>query len=485
MMNLLQRARKNIVLKFGAEILIRSLAFLFVIAAARYLGDRDYGYYSLAYFFAGLMTVFSDLGLSTVLIRDVSRDHTLLPRYAGNILSLKIIFSFSLLILGPGILFLTGYPKDLTLMILLSLIYLLCNYLLDFFVAITNSLEKMEYELLIKGLYKCLVVAIPIVILWLGYGLWGFFFALVGAYALSCLLTGWIIWKKITPLVFRYEPVLWKQLLRSALPIGISGLFMTVYARIDMVMLSLFGVSPAEIGWYSVPVKIVEMCTLFPLLVMAGLFPIFSTLTSTDREALKKTYEKALTYLTMISIPLVLTTIVLSDSWLVFFFGPAFAKSVSSLKILIWVVPFTFLNYALINTLIAIDQGKAIAWGSGSAVFFNIGINILVLPRYGYLGASSTTVITEVLVAVYFFWVLQRSFFHLDIKGRGLRLGISGGLMGLFLWGLKTWPLFLTWPLAVGCYGAALILLRLLTREDWMLLKRLVVRSPAQAEAKP
>ena len=125
-----------------------------------------------------------------------------------------------------------------------------------------------------------------------------------------------------------------------------------------------------------------------------------------------------------------------------------------------------------------------IAWGSGSAVFFNIGINILVLPRYGYLGASSTTVITEVLMAVCFFWVLQRSFFHLSIKGRGLRLGISGGLMGLFLWGLKTWPLSLTWPLALVCYGAALILFRLLTREDWMLLKRLVVRSPAQAEAK-
>ena len=79
-MSLLQRARKNIVLKFGAEILIRSLAFLFIIVAARYLRDRDYGYYSLAYFFAGLMTVFSDLGLSTVLIRDVSRDHTLPPR---------------------------------------------------------------------------------------------------------------------------------------------------------------------------------------------------------------------------------------------------------------------------------------------------------------------------------------------------------------------------------------------------------------------
>ncbi len=68
---------------------------------------------------------------------------------------------------------------------------------------------------------------------------------------------------------------------------------MTVYARIDMVMLSLFGVSPAEIGWYAVPVKIIEMFSLFPLLIMAGLFPIFSVLTSEDREALKKDLSKS------------------------------------------------------------------------------------------------------------------------------------------------------------------------------------------------
>ncbi len=109
MINLLHRARKNILLKFVSEVLIRSLAFLFIVVAARYLGDQDYGHYSLAYFFAGLLTIFSDLGLNTVLIRDVSRDHRLLASYAGNILLIKILFSLVLLFLGPGILFLLGY----------------------------------------------------------------------------------------------------------------------------------------------------------------------------------------------------------------------------------------------------------------------------------------------------------------------------------------------------------------------------------------
>ena len=365
-------------------------------------------------------------------------------------------------------------------MILLSMVYMQGIHLLDFFVALTNSLEKMEYELLIKGLYKSLVVAIPIFFLWLGYGLWGLLLSLIAAYGISCFLSGWIIWKKITPLNLRRETILWKQLLRSAWPIGLSSLFMTVYARIDMVMLSLFGVSPAEIGWYAVPVKIVEMFSLFPLLIMAGLFPIFSVLTSEDRETLKRTYQKALTYLTMVSIPLVLTTFFLSDSWVVFFFGPTFANSVPSLKILIFALPFIFLNYVLINTLIALNQEKIITWGSGLAILFNVGLNIFVLPRYGYLGASWTTVATEMLLSICFLGFLQRFFFHLPLLRTTLKLGLSGGLMGLPLWGLQSGLPLVAWIAAFLAYGSGLILFRLVTWEDWRFLKRILTQPLAE-----
>jgi O-antigen/teichoic acid export membrane protein len=476
MMNLLHRARKNIVLKFLSEALTRSLAFLFVIVTARYLGDLDYGHFSLAYFFAGLLTIFSDMGLNTVLIRDVSRNHLLLGRYSGNILFIKILFSFVLLLISPGLLFILGYSKDLILMILLSMIYMLGVHLLYFFIALTNSLEKMEYELLINGLYKSLTVAIPIVFLWLGYGLWGIFLSLIGAYGISCFLSGWIIWKKITPLNLLREMILWKQLLRSAWPIGLSSLFMTVYARIDMVMLSMFGVSPAEIGWYAVPVKIIEMFSLFPLLIMSGLLPIFSVLTSEDREALKKTYQKALTYLTILVVPLGLITFFLSDSWVVFFFGPSFTNSVPSLKILVYALPFIFLNYVLINTLIALNHERIITWGSGLAILFNIGANIIVLPAYGYLGASWTTVATEALLSIYFLGFLQRFFFHLPLLKMALKLVLSGGLMGLPLWGLKIWPSAASWMAAFILYGSGLILFRLITWEDWRFLKRILTQ---------
>lgn len=481
-LNLLFRARKNIVLKFTAELLIRSLSFLFVVIVARVLGDRDYGLFSLAYFLGGLITVFSDFGLNTVLIRDVSRDHRLIRRYGGNVFSIKLVLTLILLILGPCLLGLLGYSKDLILLVFLSQVYLHGNHILDFLIAITNGLEKMEYELLIKGSYKILVVAIPIFFLWLGYGLWGLLLALIGAYGISCLLAAVIVRKKITALPLLFERELWKQLLRSACPIGISGLFMTVYVRIDLVMLSWFGFPTAEIGWYSIPVKLVEMVSLFPMLVMAGLFPIFSVLTINDREAFKKNYQRALIYMASAAIPIVLATRVLADPWLVFFFGPTFANSVPSLKILIGVIPFIFLNYVLITILITLNQERRITFGSGLAVLFNIGINWVVLPRFGYLGASWTTVITEVLLTSGYFWFLQRSFVRLPLGIMALKLVACGGLMGLTLWGLETVSPWVVWPLSLIGYGIGLFLVRLLTLEDWLVLKRVLTRSWVKLE---
>jgi O-antigen/teichoic acid export membrane protein len=478
MMNILNRARKNIVLKFIAEGLIRSLAFLFVVAAARFLGDRDYGHYSLAYFLAGFLTIFSDWGLNLVLIRDVSRDHRLLGRYAGNILSLKILFSLLSLLIGPLILFLLGYSGPVVLMVFLSMIYMQGNHLLDFFVALTNGVEKMEYELLIKGVYKTLVVVLPIAFLWLGRGLWGLLAGLILGYALSCFFSAWVIRTRISVLYFLRDFDLWKYLLRSAWPIGLSALFMTVYARIDMVMLSLFNIQAAEIGWYAIPVKIMEMFSLFPLLVMAGLFPIFSVLTSEDRESLQRTCQKALTLLAALSLPLSLSIFYLSDPWLVVFFGPAFRPSIPSLKILILALPGIFLNYVLFNTLIALNKEKIIAGVCGLAVIFNIGLNLFLLPRYGYLGASWTTVATEIFLLVWLVIYLQRSFFRFSLLSTGLKLVFCGLWMGFIFWGLKEAPVWLTWISALAGYGIALVVLRLITREDWILIKRLISFEP-------
>jgi O-antigen/teichoic acid export membrane protein len=152
------------------------------------------------------------------------------------------------------------------------------------------------------------------------------------------------------------------------------------------------------------------------------------------------------------------------------------------MQILIWVIPFLFINYVFFHTLIAINHEKMIAWASGAAVLFNLGLNWFILPAYGYLGASVTTVMTEVLLSGFYLWHLQRVFFRLPWLRSLARLILCGGCMALPLWAFRNSPPGLVWPLALSAYLAGLLLFGVVTREDWQLLKRMLRFSSADAE---
>ena len=148
---------------------------------------------------------------------------------------------------------------------------------------------------------------------------------------------------------------------------------MTAYVRLDIILLSLLRSGTAEIGWYSVPVKIIEAFSIFPYLIMSGLFPIFSLLGDRDQDLLKEAYQKSLGYLVMTAIPLVLLTLHLADPWLVVVFGPLFQNSILSLEIIVWVVPFIFIHYALVHILFSLIRERLVIFGSALALVFNLG----------------------------------------------------------------------------------------------------------------
>ncbi|HSO72985.1 MAG TPA: flippase, partial [Thermodesulfobacteriota bacterium] len=358
-------------------------------------------------------------------------------------------------------------------LIILGVMSLIGNHLVEFLAALTNSLEKFEYELVIKSLNKGLVVLIGLFTLWAGAGLWGLIIMLVLAQGFSLLLNGGIIWKRITPLSWSMDLPFWKHLLGVTWPIGLSFLFGTAYVRLDIVLLSLLRSGTAEIGWYSVPVKIIEAFSVFPYLIMSGLFPIFSLLGDRDQDKLKEAYQKSLGYLVMIAIPLVLITFHLADPWLVIVFGPLFQNSILSLEILVWVVPFIFVHYALVHILFSLNRERLIIVGSAFALIFNLGGNLLFLPRYGYLGASVVTVATEALLVSFYLFQLQRSFLRLPLFRMTASFALSGGIMALTFWAFKALPAGVYCLIAVSCYAGALIFFRLLVWEDWQLVKRL------------
>jgi O-antigen/teichoic acid export membrane protein len=145
-MNPVQRVAKNISVMFVSQIITYVLAFIFVMYSARYLGVDNFGIMSFALAFSGIMIIFADLGLSSLMVREASRNKKLMESYLKNILSLKLILGISTFIISILIVLALGYNLSDIQVIAIITAYTLLTSLSSMFYALFQTFEKLEYQ---------------------------------------------------------------------------------------------------------------------------------------------------------------------------------------------------------------------------------------------------------------------------------------------------------------------------------------------------
>jgi O-antigen/teichoic acid export membrane protein len=155
-----------------------------------------------------------------------------------------------------------------------------------------------------------------------------------------------------------------------------------------------------------------------------------------------------------------------------------FPQSEASLRILSLGIVFLFANSAFTAMLYAIDRQDLFAWTTGIGVIVNVGLNLALIPLYGYLAASGTTVVTEAVIAVAgWFFVARRH--RLRWVRLSWRVVLAGLIMGAALFPLARRSIVISAPLGALVYVAALWALRAVQRDEVdLLLRGLRVRRP-------
>ncbi|MBO0686573.1 MAG: polysaccharide biosynthesis C-terminal domain-containing protein, partial [Candidatus Dormibacteraeota bacterium] len=146
-------------------------------------------------------------------------------------------------------------------------------------------------------------------------------------------------------------------------------------------------------------------------------------------------------------------------------------QSEPSLRILALAIVFLFANSAFTAMLYAIDRQKLFAWLTGIAVLVNVGLNLALIPLYGYLAASAVTVITEIAFSVGGWYFVGRRV-RLPWFRLSWRIVLAGLVMGAVLYPLAARSLILTAPLGLAVYLLALLVLRAVEPDELDLLAR-------------
>lgn len=464
-MSLIKRVGKNLSAKALASIISRAFSFIFTIYIARVLGDIDFGKYSFAFAFVGLFAILADLGLNTLIVREIAKEKDMADDYIGACILIKLplsIFVFGIICL---IINLMHYPKDTTCVVYIASIFVIANSFIEFFIAVFAGFERMKYEAILTSVNKSLLLIIGLFLLHAGFGLYGAATAMAISSLIGSLLGLYLMIKKFIIPRFKVEIKFLASLIKKATPLILTTVFFAIYFRIDIVMLSIMR-SDAEVGWYSAAYRLIEALMFIPAIYTASIYPVFSDLYKKSSPLLKSAYEKSFKILFTLGLPLTVGGVILSNKIILLLFGEQFYNSISVFQILILAEVFLFVNFPLNFLLISINKEWIVVLNSSLCMVLNIILNLLLIPKVGYIGAGIATVVTEIVFFLFNLYFLSKYFYIISIPKLVIKPILSTILMGMIIFYLREFNIFLLIGLGIIVYFGILFIIGNLSRKE-------------------
>ena len=460
---------KNTLWLSSAQLINSVITYLLVVFIARNLGDVSFGEYSFLFSFTVLTFIFSDLGLNILLMKEVSRDNSRLNHYFNSIFTLKIILSLLSFIFT---LIISFFFYSLTLNLLLTMIISFLMIITDFFYYTFNTLNRTNISsfsiiieriaaisLIFYGLYIRSDLTLVLIMLIISYSIKLLF--------LSYNLRGLV---KIKFLINYYE---WKIMIKESVPFFLTSVFLFIYFKIDTVILH-FMTTDQYVGWYTAAYKFLDALILIPQLLIIAIFPSMSKLYIEDKTVLKDLFNRTLRYLIILGTPISIGLFILSKRLIMFIFGNEFIKSTPILQVLVFTIPFLFINYLIGNLLMSIDKQKYFTITTGLCALINIILNLILIPYYSYLGAAIATVITEIINLGMLFYYSKKFILTVNILSKStLKSMISGIIMGIIIYNIQFLHIIFIVSIGIITYFTSLFILGI-EKEDKELIKLVI-----------
>jgi O-antigen/teichoic acid export membrane protein len=463
-MTLVRKIAYNTIVSVGARLLVAALGLINIGFIARYLGQEGYGSYALILAFLFTFNILADLGLYSLMVREISRPKADEKKITSNIFTIRIIALLIFLGLASAAIWLFPYTSQIKLGVIIGAIGFLFLSTSQVLMGIFQKYLRVDKPGLADIIGRLVQLGLVVLFIYLDLG----FFAILLAMVISCIaifVVNWLFARKYVAIGLAFDFSLWKKLIKMALPIAASIILTLIYFKFDTIFLSLgfinrSSLNPvADVGIYNIAYKILEGLIFFPAMFAGLIMPLLSKYAFSNQKEFKKIFQKTLDVLIIFIVPLIIGLLILSLPIVLLVGGKEFSGSAPLLQILSFAIGLIFLGNLFGRAIIALDKQKAGAWIYFGGMIFNVIANIIFIPKYSYYGAALTTVFTELLVTILMIWLIHKTI-HYFPYFKILKPLIAGVIMGLFIWFFSGWNIFILIILGLIVYGAVLYLIK-------------------------
>ncbi|WP_293301143.1 flippase [Pedobacter sp. UBA4863] len=184
-----------------------------------------------------------------------------------------------------------------------------------------------------------------------------------------------------------------KNLLKQSWPLIISGIMVSIYMKIDVLMLNKMLPNGAEeVGAYATVVMFSEALNFVPVAIVTSLFPAILNARRDDPIRYQKRLQNLFDLMVWLS--LVFAIFISFASPIIYrLFKPEFATAAPVLAVHVWGSLFVFLGVASTQVLIAEGLNRLTFIRTGFGAIVNIVLNFLLIPTMGMMGTAIATLI--------------------------------------------------------------------------------------------
>ncbi|MDD2505596.1 MAG: flippase [Bacilli bacterium] len=376
------------------------LSVLVTSIVARYLGAEKYGLVNYIISVVMLFTSFSTLGMETILIKEFVDNKENEGRVIGTSFFMRLAGGIILLIISQITLMILS-PNDKTVQII-GAVMGSCMIFRSFEVIeyYLQSKMKLKISSIIRIITLVFASTSKILVVVFNWGIIGFTFS----YLIDAIISGILFycWYKLKvnekwKIDFKYA----KAILSKCWYIAISGLMVTIYMRIDQVMLGSMMDDKIQNGLYSAAVRIAEMWYFIPLAIITSFKPAIMNSKKVNENEYVRILQRLYDLTVIIGVVCGVVITIFAPLAIDILYGAEFSGAAKILSVSVWAGLFATLGSARSVWLVTEGLQKYSITYTLVGCILNIGLNIFLIPNYGAFGAAIATLVTQAFINIF------------------------------------------------------------------------------------
>lgn len=379
------------------------------VALPNYLGAEQNGILNYPLVLVTFFVAVAALGMDSFVTRQLLQQPDRQPIILGTAFRLRLAAGFAVL----PLIYLTyklieayatqapAAPFEYVGIVSLICVFQSVNIIDNYFQARTEGKYIMYVQIggnLLSATLKLALILLQAPLIW---------FVWMLAVDILLLSMGYLLvyrWKGGNLGEWRFEGATARLLLRYSWPLAFSAFFVSLYMKIDQLMIDAY-LGKAALGIYTPVVNLSEAWYFVPMAIVTSVFPAVMNARRDDplryRRRLQNLYE--LMVVLGLGVAILMT---FAAPWIYeWFYKPEFHAGAEVLAIHIWAGIFISLNVANGQYLIAEGYTGLLFTRSLLGAGINIALNAWWIPRYGMVGAAYATVVAYACSAFFVIFV--------------------------------------------------------------------------------